>query len=63
MGFGDLRTSVSRFPARATNGRCGMLFETIWSRPVVGTNLVIAYLVTAQVVDVLGVRPAWKEVR
>lgn len=38
-------------------------FETIWTRAVAGTNLVITYLVTGQSVEILGVRPAWKEVR
>lgn len=38
-------------------------FETIWSRRVVGTNLVITYLITGQTVEILGVRPSWKEVR
>ena len=38
-------------------------FETIWARPLPGTGLVITYVVTPSSVDVLGVRPAWKEHR
>lgn len=38
-------------------------FEAIWARPLPGTDLVITYVVTPNSVDVLGVRPAWKEHR
>jgi len=59
-GLADERVPV---PGREDEQALRTPFETIWSRPVVGTNLVITYLVTAQALDILGVRPAWKEIR
>lgn len=59
-GLADERAPV---PGPADEQALRTPFETIWSRPVAGTNLVITYVLTAQAVEVLGVRPAWREVR
>jgi hypothetical protein len=38
-------------------------FLTIWARSLPGTNLVITYVVTPRTLDVIGVRPQWREHR
>lgn len=59
------RLADERFPAPAPADEKALRtpFVTIWARALPGTELVLTYVVTEESLDVLGVRPSWRERR